>query len=82
MINTSFNLAGSPIVHSAENALETFAASDLDAVVVDDYYVRRSRVRTLGAGGPRLRGLSFTPWAGRTSNSPVGEAIGTPDIDA
>jgi len=82
VINTSFNLAGSPIVHSAENALETFAASDLDAVVVDDYYVRRSRVRTLGAGGPRLRGLSFTPWAGRTSNSPVGEAIGTPDIDA
>lgn len=82
LINTSFNLAGSPIVHSVEDALETFAASDLDAVVVDDYYVRRSRVRSPGAGGPRLQGLSFTPWVRRTSSSPAGEAGRTPDVDA
>lgn len=36
LINTSFNLAGEPIVHSAEDAVRTFLASDLDVLVVGD----------------------------------------------
>jgi carbamoyltransferase len=41
VLNTSFNLAGSPIVNSLTDALETFMNSDLDALVVEDFLVRR-----------------------------------------
>ncbi len=35
-INTSFNLAGEPIVLSPEDAIRTFLRSELDALVLDD----------------------------------------------
>ena len=41
VLNTSFNLTGYPIVRSPEDALSVFVASDLDAVVMEDFYVTK-----------------------------------------
>ena len=35
VLNTSFNLHGEPLVDSPEDALDTFARSNLDAVFVE-----------------------------------------------
>ena len=43
VLNTSFNLAGSPIVNSPADAVETFVASDLDALVIGDFIVRKNQ---------------------------------------
>jgi carbamoyltransferase len=45
VINTSFNLAGKPIVLSAEDAIDTFLQSDLDVLVLDDLVAVRSGPR-------------------------------------
>lgn len=39
LLNTSFNLAGEPIVQSPHDAITTFLASDLDVLVLEDFYV-------------------------------------------
>jgi carbamoyltransferase len=39
LINTSFNLKGEPIVSSPADALQTFEASDIDCVAIEDYLV-------------------------------------------
>lgn len=36
LLNTSFNLAGEPVVYSATDAIETFLRSQLDAIVVEE----------------------------------------------
>lgn len=36
LLNTSFNIRGKPIIHSAEDALAVFFTSNLDALVIDD----------------------------------------------
>jgi carbamoyltransferase len=41
LLNTSFNIQG-PIVETPAHAVETFSASDLDALVVGDYLLHRS----------------------------------------
>lgn len=41
VLNTSFNLAGEPIVESPRDALDCFLRSQLDAVVVGEFIVRR-----------------------------------------
>jgi carbamoyltransferase len=41
LLNTSFNLRGEPIVNTPENALNTFAKSDIDSLFMDDYVVRK-----------------------------------------
>jgi carbamoyltransferase len=41
LLNTSFNLKGQPIVNDPATALETFAASKLDGLVMGDYLVTR-----------------------------------------
>jgi len=44
VINTSFNLAGEPIVHSADDAISTFLRSELDVLVLDNVVaVKRNR---------------------------------------
>jgi predicted NodU family carbamoyl transferase len=54
VINTSFNLAGEPIVLSAEDAIETFVkAEGLDVLILDDLMVVRSeadRAKMLTSG--------------------------------
>ena len=44
ILNTSFNLAGEPIVETPEDALRTFLATDIDHLVLDDMWVTKSRV--------------------------------------
>ncbi len=41
LLNTSFNLRGEPIVNTPENALNTFGKSELAALYIDDYIVRK-----------------------------------------
>jgi carbamoyltransferase len=41
LINTSFNLKGEPIVSSPSDALKTFFASGLDALVLDEYLIEK-----------------------------------------
>lgn len=41
LINTSFNLAGDTIVNTPEDALKTFYRSDIDALVLGDYIIRK-----------------------------------------
>ncbi|MBH5335910.1 carbamoyltransferase [Streptomyces pactum] len=41
VLNTSFNLAGEPIVNSPQDAVATFQKSDLTALVIGDYLVTK-----------------------------------------
>lgn len=56
-----------------------YVNSELDALVVNDYYLRKSRVRTPRPGGPPLRKFSFTPWSRATPSSPAKESTDVPD---
>jgi carbamoyltransferase len=40
LLNTSFNVAGEPIVESPGDALRTFMATDMDLLVLGDQMVR------------------------------------------
>jgi predicted NodU family carbamoyl transferase len=42
VLNTSFNLAGEPIVCSPQDALSTFLRSELDVLVLDDHVLERT----------------------------------------
>lgn len=65
VINTSFNLAGEPMVLSARDAISTFLRSDLDVLVVGDLIaVRRlGKTQVMGAAKQRLESLKFAPWS-------------------
>lgn len=41
LLNTSFNLRGEPIVTTPENALNTFAKSDIDSLYLNGFVVRK-----------------------------------------
>ena len=41
LINTSFNLAGKPIVHFPEDAISTFVNSDLDVLVINNFLMTK-----------------------------------------
>jgi carbamoyltransferase len=47
VVNTSFNLAGEPIVYSVEDALSCFDRSTLDLLVVENYLIGRPGSRAL-----------------------------------
>jgi carbamoyltransferase len=51
VVNTSFNLADEPIVHTAANAVATFVRSELDLLVLDDLLVARSETDLPAAAG-------------------------------
>ena len=42
LLNTSFNLSGSPIVCSPHDALNVFMQSDLDGLALENYYVTKN----------------------------------------
>ncbi len=42
LINTSFNVAGEPIVHSVDDAIDAFLFMDVDYLWIDDVIVRRA----------------------------------------
>ena len=47
LLNTSFNLAGEPIVSRAVEGYSTFRRSDMDLLVVGNALVRKARARTV-----------------------------------
>jgi len=65
VINTSFNLAGEPMVLSARDAISTFLRSDLDVLVVGNLIAVKRPGKTRGVGTPkqRLENLKFAPWS-------------------
>jgi len=44
LLNTSFNIMGKPILHSAEDAVLMFHTTGLDAVVIDDWLLVKDPV--------------------------------------
>jgi len=42
VLNTSFNLAGDPIVETPIDALMTFRNSEMDAIIINDFLVKRN----------------------------------------
>jgi carbamoyltransferase len=42
VLNTSFNIKGQPIVETPANALETFSASPLDLLILEDWLIERN----------------------------------------
>lgn len=42
VLNTSFNMAGEPIVHSPTNAVDDFLSSELDVLAIGDFVVTKS----------------------------------------
>ena len=43
VLNTSFNLKGDPIVSTPADALDTFARSGMDVLLLENFVVRKSR---------------------------------------
>jgi carbamoyltransferase len=43
LLNTSYNLRGEPIVTTPQNALNTFAKSDIDALVMGQFLVKKTQ---------------------------------------
>lgn len=41
LLNTSFNVAGQPIVESPTDAIQTFMNNDMDALVIGNYWVKK-----------------------------------------
>ena len=41
IVNTSFNVRGEPIVNTPENAFNCFMGTDLDTLVIGNYYLRK-----------------------------------------
>jgi len=44
LVNTSFNVRGEPIVCTPEDAYRCFLATDMDALVLEDFVIRKSQV--------------------------------------
>lgn len=56
LVNTSFNIAGEPIVETPDDALWCLLATDLDAVVLEDRLIQRAPAqRSILQLRPRLR---------------------------
>ncbi|BCG65350.1 MAG: carbamoyltransferase [Methyloprofundus sp.] len=43
LLNTSFNVMGKPMVHTLEDAIAVFLTTGLDALVINDYLIRKPR---------------------------------------
>ncbi|MCP2243371.1 carbamoyltransferase family protein [Lentzea aerocolonigenes] len=81
LINTSFNVAGKPIVLTSDDAVNTMLHSDLDVLVLDNLVIRRPRQPTVSRYRTAAdRPLSFTPWASAQSARTSGRAPSSPQI--
>ncbi|MDG9670567.1 carbamoyl transferase [Hahella sp. CR1] len=43
LLNTSFNVMGKPIIHSAHDAVSVLMSTDLDAILLDAHYIQKKR---------------------------------------
>ena len=41
LLNTSFNMAGEPIVETPQDAIKTFQETEIDILVMEDVYIRK-----------------------------------------
>ena len=41
LVNTSFNVRGEPIVNTPKNAFDCFMGTNLDILVIENYYLRK-----------------------------------------
>ena len=41
LLNTSFNIANDPIIESPHNAIITYLSSDLDVLVLENFYLAK-----------------------------------------
>jgi len=62
LVNTSFNVRGEPIVCSPDDALRCFFATDMDALVLEDFVLRKDSLANPMSAGERAAHLaSFAP---------------------
>ena len=62
LVNTSFNIRGEPIVCSPTDALRCFLATDMDALVLEDYVLRKEQMKTTLTTEERAKHLAaFEP---------------------
>ena len=43
LLNTSFNVAGEPIVETPSDAIQTFLSTDIDYLSIDNYWIKKSK---------------------------------------
>jgi hypothetical protein len=67
VINTSFNLAGEPILLSAREAISKFLRSDLDLITVKP----RGKTRGQRAAKQQFENLEFSPWRNHPGSSDI-----------
>jgi len=46
LLNTSFNLGGEPIVESPRDAVRTFNSSNINVLVLENYYITKKKVNS------------------------------------
>lgn len=62
LVNTSFNVRGEPIVASPEDALRCFLSTNMDALVIEDFIVRKKRLPNVPSEEDRAKYLAtFKP---------------------
>jgi carbamoyltransferase len=62
LVNTSFNVRGEPIVASPRDALRCFLATDMDALVMEDFIVRKKKIANAPSEKERVKYLAtFKP---------------------
>jgi len=89
LVNTSFNLAWEPIVHTPEEAYHTFMQSEMDALVLEDYVILKPEqplgLRPWASSGPQSESLEESPWADPVTGEPLvmsSRAAGNPATGA
>ncbi|HLZ54980.1 MAG TPA: carbamoyltransferase C-terminal domain-containing protein, partial [Verrucomicrobiae bacterium] len=58
LVNTSFNVRGEPIVCSPAEALRCFLATDMDALVLEDFVVRKEQMTGVLSAAERAKHLA------------------------
>jgi carbamoyltransferase len=62
LVNTSFNVRGEPIVCAPEEALRCFLSTDMDALVLEDFVLRKEQMPNIASAAEREKHLAtFAP---------------------
>jgi carbamoyltransferase len=58
LVNTSFNVRGEPIVCTPQDAYRCFLATEMDALVLEDFVLHRSKLKQAAAETARKEYLA------------------------
>jgi len=58
LVNTSFNVRGEPIVCTPQDALRCFQGTEMDALVLEDFLIRKRQQNGAGPGHARTEHLA------------------------